>query len=82
MKKDIAQAKEKWGFSSAMIDRLLLTSDRIQEISDGVFEGCPIWKIQSGQVIREIHRPNGLLIKTKFAFRLVRLELFMKLDLM
>ena len=45
-----------------MIDRLLLTSDRIQEISDGVLKVAHL-EDPVGQVIREIHRPNGLLIK-------------------
>lgn len=59
--KDIAQAKEN-GISSAMTDRLLLNSDRIQEISDGVLKVAHL-EDPVGQVIREMHRPNGLLIK-------------------
>lgn len=59
--RDIQNAKDNH-MSEAMIDRLLLTRERIERIADDVYKlttlADPI-----GEVIREIHRPNGLLIK-------------------
>lgn len=58
---DIQNAKEN-GMSSAMIDRLLLTQQRIESIADDVLKLTTL-SDPVGEVIREIHRPNGLLIK-------------------
>lgn len=58
---DIEKAKEN-SMSSAMIDRLLLNQQRIEAIADDVFKLTTL-SDPVGQVIREIHRPNGLLIK-------------------
>lgn len=59
--KDIALAKEN-GLSDAMIDRLLLTKERIESIANDV---CKVSTLTDpiGDTIREINRPNGLLIK-------------------
>jgi len=59
--KDITLAKEN-GMSSAMIDRLLLSEERIRSIANDVKKLTTL-DDPIGQVIREIHRPNGLLIK-------------------
>ncbi|MDX8416401.1 glutamate-5-semialdehyde dehydrogenase [Absicoccus intestinalis] len=59
--KDIAQAKEN-GISAAMMDRLLLSPQRIQEMSEGVRMVAHL-SDPIGQVIREMDRPNGLRIK-------------------
>lgn len=59
--KDIAYAKES-GLSAAMIDRLLLTKERIVSMAEDVRRVKEL-KDPIGKVIREIHRPNGLLIK-------------------
>lgn len=59
--KDIAQAKEN-GIRESMVDRLLLTRERIEQIAQGVLDvaGLPD---PVGEVIREIDRPNGLHIQ-------------------
>lgn len=60
---DIKNAREK-GISQAMIDRLMLTKERICDIADGVREvknlNDPI-----GEVLKMWKRPNGLLIGQK-----------------
>ena len=58
--KDLAAAKEN-GMSEAMIDRLLLTERRVQEIAQGVAMVAGL-DDPIGQVIRTIERPNGLKI--------------------
>lgn len=60
-KKDIANAKEN-GISDAMVDRLLLTKERIESIARDVLKIADLDDC-IGEVIREIKRPNGLLIK-------------------
>lgn len=60
-KKDIANAKEN-GISDAMVDRLLLTKERIESIARDVLKVADLNDC-IGEVIREIKRPNGLLIK-------------------
>lgn len=59
--KDIKAAQDN-GMSSAMIDRLLLTRERIESIANDVMKLTTL-EDPIGNVIREIHRPNGLLIK-------------------
>lgn len=60
--KDIEAGKEK-GFSASLLDRLLLTEERIEQIVDGVRQlidlADPI-----GETIEAWDRPNGLLINT------------------
>lgn len=60
-KKDIANAKEN-GISDAMVDRLLLTKERIESIARDVLKIADLDDC-IGEVIREIKRPNSLLIK-------------------
>lgn len=60
-KKDIANAKEN-GISDAMVDRLLFTKERIESIARDVLKVADLNDC-IGEVIREIKRPNGLLIK-------------------
>lgn len=60
-KKDIANAKEN-GISDAMVDRLLLTKERIESIARDVLKIADLDDC-IGEVIRGIKRPNGLLIK-------------------
>lgn len=60
-KKDIANAKEN-GISDAMVDRLLLTKERIESIAADVLKVAHLDDC-IGEVIREIKRPNGLLIR-------------------
>lgn len=59
--KDLAVAKSN-GMSDAMMDRLLLNKERIESIAKDVLKLVDL-DDPVGQVIREIHRPNGLLIK-------------------
>ncbi len=59
--KDLDAAKNN-GMSDAMMDRLLLTKERIESIAHDVLKLVDL-DDPVGQVIREIHRPNGLLIK-------------------
>lgn len=59
--KDLCAAKEN-GMKESMIDRLLLDEKRIEEIADGVVMVAGL-KDPIGDVIRDIHRPNGLLIQ-------------------
>jgi len=58
--KDIKAAQEK-GLASALIDRLILTDKRINEMADGL---CQIAALLDpvGEVTRMWRRPNGLLI--------------------
>ncbi len=60
-KKDIACAKDN-GISDAMVDRLLLTEERIIAIADDVLK---VRDLQDpiGDVIRTIERPNGIVIQ-------------------
>jgi glutamate-5-semialdehyde dehydrogenase len=60
--KDVALGKEQ-GLSPALIDRLQLTSERIEQIVDGVRQvaGLPD---PIGEVVEEWTRPNGLRIQT------------------
>lgn len=60
-KKDVEEA-EKAGLSKAMIDRLLLTAERIDGIARGleVVAGLPD---PVGKILAEWERPNGLVIK-------------------
>ncbi len=60
-KKDIANAKNN-GISDAMIDRLLLNEQRVKSIADDVLKVANLPDC-IGEVIREIKRPNGLVIK-------------------
>ncbi|MFR7590308.1 MAG: glutamate-5-semialdehyde dehydrogenase [Longibaculum sp.] len=59
--KDIEKAKIN-GMSPAMLDRLLLNKERIIAMANDVFKLTQL-EDPIGQVIREIHRPNGLKIK-------------------
>ena len=56
--KDIANAKES-GMSPALIDRLLLTKERIEEMANGIIEIIAL-DDPVGTVISETTRPNGL----------------------
>ena len=60
-KKDIACAKDN-GISEAMVDRLLLTKERVESIAGDVIKVAHLHDC-IGEVIREIKRPNGLVIK-------------------
>lgn len=59
--KDIDKAKDH-GITDAMIDRLRLTEDRIEAMAHDILK---VVKLDDpiGSVIREIHRPNNLIIK-------------------
>lgn len=59
--KDIEAARQQ-GMSSAMIDRLLLTSDRIYEMADDIKKIIDL-DDPVGKVMNTIDRPNGLKIK-------------------
>lgn len=59
--KDIEHAKAS-GMSDAMVDRLLLNEDRIVAMADDVLKLVSL-DDPVGDIIREIKRPNGLLIK-------------------
>lgn len=58
---DIETAKSQ-GMSMAMIDRLLLNEERIHNMADDVMKLTTL-DDPVGDIIREIHRPNGLLIR-------------------
>jgi glutamate-5-semialdehyde dehydrogenase len=60
--KDIAIGKEK-GLSASLIDRLLLTSERIDQIVDGVRQ-LIVLEDPIGETIDAWERPNGLRIET------------------
>ncbi|MDF2947468.1 MAG: proA [Bacillales bacterium] len=59
--KDIRLGKEN-GLSDSLLDRLLLTEDRIEQIVDGIHQ---LIKLEDpvGETIEEWERPNGLHIK-------------------
>ena len=59
--KDIANARDN-GISEAMIDRLLLTRQRIEAIAKDVEKVADL-KDCIGETVRKIERPNGLIIK-------------------
>ena len=59
--KDIENAK-KTGMSKAMMDRLFLNEERILSICDDVLKLIHL-KDPVGEIVREIKRPNGLLIQ-------------------
>lgn len=58
---DIENAKKN-NMPDAMLDRLTLTEQRIRDIANGVHQIKEL-KDPIGEVIREIHRPNGLRIQ-------------------
>jgi len=60
-KKDLEKARLN-GMSMAMIDRLLLNEERIESIAADVMKLTTL-DDPVGNVMREIHRPNGLLIR-------------------
>ena len=60
--KDIAAGK-KAGLSSALLDRLLLTEERIEQMAEGVHQLITL-KDPIGEVIETWERPNGLSIQT------------------
>ena len=60
---DIAEA-EKNGLTAAMIDRLLLTSERIAGIAQGIREVAALHD-PVGEVIKEWSRPNGIHIEKR-----------------
>jgi len=57
--KDVLAAKD--SLSSVMIDRLMLTSDRISAMANGIRELVAL-PYPVGRVISEVERPNGLVI--------------------
>ena len=59
--KDIENAK-KTGMSKAMMDRLMLNEERILSICDDVLKLIHL-KDPVGDIVREMKRPNGLLIQ-------------------
>ena len=61
---DIEAAKDK--ISPVMIDRLTLTKERIAAMARGMLEVAAL-PDPNGRVIREIERPNGLIIR-KYRF--------------
>jgi glutamate-5-semialdehyde dehydrogenase len=60
--KDVALGKEQ-GLSPALIDRLQLTSERIEQIVDGVRQVADL-PDPIGEIVEEWTRPNGLRIQT------------------
>jgi glutamate-5-semialdehyde dehydrogenase len=60
--KDVALGKEQ-GLSPALIDRLQLTSERIEQIVDGVRQVASL-PDPIGEIVEEWTRPNGLRIQT------------------
>jgi len=60
-KKDLARAAES-GMNESLIDRLTLTKERIEKIAEGVREVIAL-KDPIGELLEEINRPNGLIIK-------------------
>src|SRR5690606_4601730 len=59
--KDLAAGREA-GLSDAMLDRLLITSDRLAKIASGVRQVAEL-PDPVGEVIETVERPNGLLIE-------------------
>ena len=60
---DLEAAKEK-GLSAAMIDRLTLTSERIQGMADSLKEVVEL-PDPVGEIIEEYTRPNGLIVQRR-----------------
>jgi len=60
-KKDIENAKAN-GLSSAMIERLTLNNKRINDLSNSIYELIKLENV-IGDVIEEIKRPNGMIIR-------------------
>lgn len=60
--KDISAGKEK-GISTALLDRLLLTEERIEQIIDGIHQVIPLTD-PIGEIVEDWERPNGLQIRT------------------
>ncbi len=60
---DVARAR-KAGMNSGLIDRLMLTSDRIKAMADGILEVAALAD-PVGEVIQMKPRPNGLMIGKK-----------------
>lgn len=59
--KDIEKAKDN-GISEAMVDRLQLTEQRIEAMAKDILKVIQL-DDPIGSVVREIHRPNNLIIK-------------------
>lgn len=59
--KDIDMAKDN-GISEAMVDRLRLTQDRIEAMASDILKVVAL-DDPIGSIVREIHRPNNLVIK-------------------
>lgn len=59
-KKDVEKAKAD-GLTSALIDRLLLTEERIADVANGVYKVSEL-PDPIGEVTSAVKRPNGLLI--------------------
>ncbi len=59
--KDVARAKER-GMKESLIDRLMLTTDRINQMADGIIQVSAL-KDPVGEVLEIITRPNGLHIE-------------------
>lgn len=60
--KDIQYGKEN-GFSASLLDRLLLTDERIEQIADGIRQVISL-EDPVGEIIESWKRPNGLEIQT------------------
>jgi glutamate-5-semialdehyde dehydrogenase len=60
---DLKAGKEK-GLSAAMIDRLTLTSERIQNMADSLKEVAEL-PDPVGEIIEEYSRPNGLIVQRR-----------------
>ncbi|WP_066370276.1 glutamate-5-semialdehyde dehydrogenase [Neobacillus fumarioli] len=60
--KDIQNGKEN-GFSASLLDRLLLTDERIEQIADGIRQVIRL-EDPVGEIIESWKRPNGLEIQT------------------
>ncbi|HWO97145.1 MAG TPA: glutamate-5-semialdehyde dehydrogenase [Bacillus sp. (in: firmicutes)] len=60
--KDIEQGKQN-GFSPALLDRLLLTEERLKQIVDGIHQLIQL-EDPIGETIEEWERPNGLRIQS------------------
>ncbi|HKQ31681.1 MAG TPA: gamma-glutamyl-phosphate reductase, partial [Thermodesulfobacteriota bacterium] len=58
--KDVEEARAK-GLSPAMIDRLMLTDDRLEKIADGLRQVAAL-EDPVGGIVRTWRRPNGLLV--------------------
>lgn len=59
--KDLKEA-QRVGYSSALVDRLMLDSKRIKAMADSLMETSKL-KDPVGELLETIKRPNGLLIK-------------------